>query len=135
MEANTTRVRLLEHAIDRQSVQMWIQIERAAKNLRNPDGARRRAIDVREPLRHPRDLFGEDAIHRAEHAPLGSHQAPKLPWQRQYPLPDGHVRQDAVDNLHGLVAHSTGPATGANSAGFTGERDQHVVATASAMAA
>ena len=39
MEADTACVRLFEHAIDCQSMQMWIQIERAAEDLGNPHGA------------------------------------------------------------------------------------------------
>jgi hypothetical protein len=83
----------------------------------------------------PHHLFGEDAVHRRGHPGLHRQKAPQLPRQRQDPLPHGHVGEDAIDELHRLVAHPARAAARTQAAVFTREGHEHVVSTALAVAA
>jgi len=87
---------LLEDAIGGHRVEVKMHIDAAAKKLWAPDGSGLGAGDAGEPLGHARNLFSEDAIHRAEHVGLAHRKSPKLPRQRQDPLPDRHVGKDLM---------------------------------------
>lgn len=94
-----------------------------------------RTKDAREPPRPAHDLFREDSVHRADHPGLHRRQRPQLPRQRQDPLTNGHVGKDAIDELHGLVAHATRAAARTQATVFAQEGHEHVVSTPLAVAA
>lgn len=66
----------------------------------------RSCLSRSEAPRQARDLFGEDAVHRADHPGLPRRQTTQLPWQRQPPLSYGYAGQDAIDELHRLATTS-----------------------------
>ncbi len=52
------------------------------------------------------DALHEDASHGAEHLRTYGRQHAELPGQRQDPLPNGYIGQDAIDKVGCLLGHA-----------------------------
>ena len=113
---------------------MRIDVECTTKSLGAAHGPRGSADHAHALLGHALDLFGEDAIERAEHVGPRGRKPTQLPGQGENPLPDRHEGPDAINELRRLVAHPAGAAAGANPSRLARERHKHIVAAPVAMA-
>jgi hypothetical protein len=135
VEAHAIVAGLLEDTVHAERVQMWMDVHGAAEQLRAADRARLCPDDAGEALDKARDLFAEDPVDGAEHRGLRRRESPQLPWQRENPLADGDVGQDAIDDVRRQVAHPSPAAARTQAAVLARQGDEHIVATAAAATA
>jgi hypothetical protein len=124
-----------EHAVEHADVVVGVEVERAAGAMGEADGTGVGGAELGGPTQVPEDLLGEDSPGGREHLRLAGGEQPQLEGQRQDPLANRDVGQDAVDQLRCGVRHAAGGAAGADTAPAAGERHQELVPAVVAAAA
>jgi hypothetical protein len=78
-----------------------------------------RRLRDREHVAHQRRVVGKPVAQRK--------------WQREHPLPHGHLGQHAIDQMRGGVGHSAAAARGTEAPALAREGDDAIETTAVAV--
>jgi len=123
-----------EHPVDRQRVEVHVQVQRATKALDDRDRTSAAVAMTRcagslsvEALQGTR----VDREHRAAEAVVPSKPIAKLEGKAQYPLSNRGPREHVVDEMRRALGHPAAAAARAEAAAFAGERNQPIGATVS----
>lgn len=127
-----------EDAVEKDGVEVNIEVQTAAEALDQRDGSGRAAFDAVEllgarPVRSERD-FDEDAAERGENVRLERGEPAELMRERQDELADRDVGEDSIDEVGTGVGHSPTRAARADAAGLAAEGDEEIVAARIAVA-
>ena len=117
-----------QHAVNKQRMQVDVEVQRASESLHECDGASL-GFGMAAAFHHLfGDDIGEDACRLAQHIRLRRYEHAKLVRQRQYPLANGRARQDTIDDMCGLVGHSAPRTRWADASTLAGVADDKLVA-------
>lgn len=118
--------------VERQCVQVRVQIRRTAKALDEGDGATGGFVTFDLGLPDEKRLDGavDDAQRRCQQFRVHGEQAAQRYGERQHPLPHRHARQDAVYQVGRCLGHSSRAARRTDAAPLATERDQGVARAA-----
>jgi hypothetical protein len=113
-------------------VEVHVEVERVAEAL---DESHCTALGVSRRRAQgglgPATLRGEDsadeqAHHVAAQRAIVCHAVAKLPGEREHPLPDRHLGQDAIDQVRGRVRHAAPDARWTEPASLAREGDEPI---------
>jgi len=118
-------------------VEVHVQVEGVAESLHEGDGAALRAGHVplfaRSATQGCEDRTHEDCEHGARERGVVGEAVAKGEREREHPLPDGHLREDPIDQVRRRVRHAVASARGTEPAAFAGEGDHAVEAATVAV--
>lgn len=119
-------------AVERQRVEVDVQIERRAEALDEADGAALLRANAPLPPRAPAQLReqgpDEGAQHLAREPRVVGAAVTEWVGQREHPLTDRHLRQHAIDEVSRRICHATPATRRTEAAALAREGDEAVVA-------